>query len=298
MRAITIIQRINMLVLIIAAQVALSAALHFNVDTAHGTLTLEGRESNGAIMASFRSPEGDGIRIRSSEDSLAVTTLDGTNLISYFNAPSLQSYTGEVKVVMYQLLDDAYAEANRRTWQFSKEDMIGYNVPARIYAYLQSEGLSNPKASLEASYNALVEHPAARLFEPAARALGEDFGIIGKNEPSIMAFYTAAMKLSETYNKNRRAVIAAARTINPWEEYFNRRVNVQAYPNCTLDTCPPCMEDQCIGLCGKGCSCWSFVCGDCCYHEGCKDHDLCCADWYSFGCLAPLGFSCEETYEC
>lgn len=41
-------------------------------------------------------------------------------------------------------------------------------------------------------------------------------------------------------------------------------------------------HDGCFGMCGKGCSCWSWVCGDCCYHRGCYMHDSFCArcKWY------------------
>jgi hypothetical protein len=35
-------------------------------------------------------------------------------------------------------------------------------------------------------------------------------------------------------------------------------------------------------MCGPDCSCWSWVCGDCCYHYGCAVHDDWCRDgeWY------------------
>jgi hypothetical protein len=35
-------------------------------------------------------------------------------------------------------------------------------------------------------------------------------------------------------------------------------------------------------MCGNGCSCWSWVCGDCCYHGGCARHDDWCrqGQWY------------------
>jgi hypothetical protein len=35
-------------------------------------------------------------------------------------------------------------------------------------------------------------------------------------------------------------------------------------------------------MCGPGCSCWSWVCGDCCYHYGCARHDSWCRNgqWY------------------
>ena len=53
-------------------------------------------------------------------------------------------------------------------------------------------------------------------------------------------------------------------------------------------------ESECLGLCGKGCSCWRWVCGDCCFNQGCYEHDLCCAHkFFSTYCLLPIGFSCS-----
>ena len=53
-------------------------------------------------------------------------------------------------------------------------------------------------------------------------------------------------------------------------------------------------ENDCRGLCGKGCLCWSWVCGDCCWHRGCYEHDLCCEKKpYSSYCLAPVSLSCS-----
>ena len=53
-------------------------------------------------------------------------------------------------------------------------------------------------------------------------------------------------------------------------------------------------ENNCRGLCGKGCWCWSWVCGDCCWHRGCYEHDLCCKkNPYSSYCLVPDGLSCS-----
>jgi hypothetical protein len=37
-------------------------------------------------------------------------------------------------------------------------------------------------------------------------------------------------------------------------------------PNC----------NKCLGMCGPGCTCWPWVCGDCCEHPGCLAHDKHC----------------------
>ena len=47
-----------------------------------------------------------------------------------------------------------------------------------------------------------------------------------------------------------------------------------------LPPCPkPCKsypnrQNDCFGMCGPGCSdCWDWICGDCCYHDFCAEHD-------------------------
>ena len=63
------------------------------------------------------------------------------------------------------------------------------------------------------------------------------------------------------------------------------------------------MGSNCLGMCGRGCSCWRFVCGDCCFYQGCYDHDLCCKkNFFSLGCLSPvrliLHFTCGGYPNC
>ena len=61
---------------------------------------------------------------------------------------------------------------------------------------------------------------------------------------------------------------------------------------CTCGHCP--FVEDCLGMCGRGCSCWRFVCGDCCVWPGCMKHDLICRESFiSFGCLLPLNFACN-----
>ena len=55
-------------------------------------------------------------------------------------------------------------------------------------------------------------------------------------------------------------------------------------------------DDECLGMCGPGCACWSFVCGNCCYNKLCLEHDKCCRhNKYSLRCWLPFlyGLSCK-----
>ena len=50
---------------------------------------------------------------------------------------------------------------------------------------------------------------------------------------------------------------------------------------------------DCFFLTGPKCQCWKFVCGDCCWHKGCYQHDKCCHQIFSVDCLDIRGFSCD-----
>ena len=55
--------------------------------------------------------------------------------------------------------------------------------------------------------------------------------------------------------------------------------------------------NKCRGMCGLGCWCWGWFCGDCCSHQGCYEHDICCnySRWTSY-CATPFryGLSCSK----
>lgn len=59
----------------------------------------------------------------------------------------------------------------------------------------------------------------------------------------------------------------------------------------------------CFGMCGAQCWCWDWLCGDCCLHQGCLQHDACCRhakpEYLSTYCLLPFiyGFDCKRGYK-
>lgn len=62
-------------------------------------------------------------------------------------------------------------------------------------------------------------------------------------------------------------------------------LDIQVPPLVTTesnDRCSRPTANECYGMCGPGCTCWSWVCGDCCYHNGCAHHDSWCrqGQWY------------------
>ncbi|KAL9955006.1 hypothetical protein ACROYT_G042602 [Oculina patagonica] len=68
---------------------------------------------------------------------------------------------------------------------------------------------------------------------------------------------------------------------------------------CSLTSDPH--NNYCTGMCGPSCRCWSWICGDCCWHRGCYEHDICCQkDYWSAYCLVPFfyGFNCTSYVTC
>lgn len=57
-------------------------------------------------------------------------------------------------------------------------------------------------------------------------------------------------------------------------------------------------SNNCRGMCGPRCWCWKSVCGNCCWNQGCYEHDRCCevkGYWHEY-CRRPFkhGFSCSS----
>ena len=134
----------------------------------------------------------------------------------------------------------------------------------------------------------------------AARSLGEDMGIEGLEYPVAMSFYRLALQLAnynnytETQERNKNN---------------NKKRNQQVQCENYNTTCPsyslcPNKVDECSGLCGRRCTCWPFVCGDCCIHTFCLTHDQCCEEngFVSWACFSviwkKIGSQCHEKFEC
>jgi len=54
-------------------------------------------------------------------------------------------------------------------------------------------------------------------------------------------------------------------------------------------SCRNCCGANCLGMCGKKCDCWSWVCGNCDFNRGCYKHDLECGNYWSWKCISAYG---------
>ena len=264
------------------------------------TIILENYRNSGTntyLRGSFRLADGAGIQFVSSSGYLRVDTMDGEILVeARRNAFALSQAhkNDDYYIATFQLLGDIYAEVDGRSYRLPASTAIAqlWLSPINFYqnlASLQAESPSQNHAAVQQSVERLVAHPAVGLLEPAARALGEDLGVIGVNNPASLLFYHAAAKLTEARLMSHKTTVAS------YLDNF-KVLTPQKYPFCSLHTCPPCEKDMCVGLCGRLCNCWRWVCGDCCVHKGCLLHDLCCDKhgFISFKCFFPFSFRCHS----
>ena len=146
------------------------------------------------------------------------------------------------------------------------------------------------KEALHTAVTNLLDDPHTPLIINAAITMGEKEGIVGSENPPVMRYYGLARIL---------AVLTDDRTLlRPKQNLIKDPKACDSYHACYY-SCPPCKSDKCFGLCGRTCTCWRWVCGDCCWHRGCCIHDACCIidGNFSLPCLLPVTFTCRS-YKC
>ncbi|HTQ44103.1 MAG TPA: hypothetical protein VMI75_15195 [Polyangiaceae bacterium] len=122
----------------------------------------------------------------------------------------------------------------------------------------------------------MINLPEMKELPVLSRALGVR-GLTGSDYPAVLALHKTAQQAAQSLSVNV-AKLDTPQSLNGY---------CQAYPN---------QSNDCYGMCGPDCSCWSWVCGDCCYHYGCAVHDSWCREgewWYCYNITAVIAlFGC------
>lgn len=106
----------------------------------------------------------------------------------------------------------------------------------------------------------LNARPEMKLLPTLSRLLGER-GINGRDYPASFSLHLLASQIAE----QETAVAISSLPVDGDEEVLACQ-DLRSNPG----------KNDCYGMCGRGCSCWTWVCGDCCYHKGCAYHDTQC----------------------
>jgi hypothetical protein len=179
------------------------------------------------------------------------------------------------------------------------QNYVPYGIMQRL------DGKTANEARQRAAQELVTRNEADSIVE-AATALGSA-GVMGTDSPAAQQFYVLAMRLTKIKEKLQRGAVATSDDTVSTQHSFQDMHSFYAHKQektcseCTTGSCPyrGDRSNNCHGMCGRKCSCWWWLCGDCCVHQGCLEHDDCCMEYgfWSFACLTPVGFSCSG-YSC
>jgi hypothetical protein len=149
------------------------------------------------------------------------------------------------------------------------DDRLTLQVDKAWVAKVQAEGDDGPAMKDTSAMHwtgdmavldEMVAMPEVRSLPFLSRALGA-MGYNGTDYPASLAMHKMARQSAEALG-----------------------IELEPLPaqNAEAEFCTQPTANECYGMCGYGCSCWSWVCGDCCYHSGCAKHDSWCRNgqWY------------------
>lgn len=162
-------------------------------------------------------------------------------------------------------------------------------------------------ATRSAAITELVCSKEASLLIDAAKALAAS-GVRGQDSPAAFLLYTLALRAQTLRDKLVRTETESAPVpVDSTRQEDSEESGMEFCPNanssCVAGRCP--LGEDCTGLCGPGCECWDWVCGNCCWNKMCYDHDLCCEagllSWQCMGILTDMehhSLDCSKPYRC
>lgn len=171
---------------------------------------------------------------------------------------------------------------------------------------------ANPDTHAEKSdaFARFLQRSEIFLIEQTAYKIG-DMGFTGREYPAALTFLMAAkhihtvrMDLEDGGNPEGSGALnqrsREESTISPSNREKRFFTSCGGEP-CLLPLGCPDYDNDCHGMCGRGCDCWMWLCGDCCFWPGCHSHDNCCRSsgfWSFWRCWIPYDFNCLYYYGC
>jgi hypothetical protein len=208
------------------------------------------------------------------------------------------------------------------THNHDKEDTITYVLPTKTVV-VSSEIEIDDETRIAIEQFLTTEH--SEHFVQFSVKLGS-LGYIGSECNLVRNIHQAGkwmlksmteenqLRLQSAYLQEevRRAndVISASRELGHWPKDIEEMMGTKSLStsilsatsrsllgNCVMES--KC-DNECFGMCGQGCDCWSWVCGDCDCWMGCYQHDeYCSCDcMMAYCCLNIFWVECDGSDEC
>ena len=287
------------------AFLAASIAAIPSSDSAHGRLQIieVGKNTLEAIFYE----EETGIRIRADSTSLTLISMANDEVLLSGSKPHDSSLLTSVMGSSFLKYATTTETGEKRKVEFivpeSLVDEMKLAVEAKKEERLISQlnGDQTETHTIQGrAFERFFARPELALLGGAATALGEA-GVMGYENQGALNFYAVASAVLKAQHRENEEGSAEIQT--QYEDSTSRFKRLFGYRWCRnawrwCRRCP--IGDNCLGRCGPGCWwCWWIVCGNCCFNQGCYDHDICCEEHGSFSteCLIPIPFSCSG-YSC
>ena len=307
---------IALLVIAVCAVIAISVsvALSLPSDQSPTAPTSDGlmvtTTTQEEFSGEYYGSNGAGIRfqvvINSTYYTLIVTSIStGMDLINVMHPQSTNMTMTSINSTMFMIMRNSTSQMNDYIVPPNAtgvmETMMMSDNPHMTDDLLQELDSINVNITRQLTLQLLALSEEALLIIEAAKALAEMNNVNSSYLP-VRQFYLLGLQLEKMRGHSLGEASTARKRSTTTKQYITCSAG-DGY--CPASRCPYSRGDNdCFGMCGYGCSCWSWLCGDCCVHRYCLTHDKCCADkgFLSFACLGA-GYdyfvsSCRSVYDC
>lgn len=173
------------------------------------------------------------------------------------------------KTFLFATKDKSYAFVASKTSNGQFEIKITSPTLSNNYSYEPStKEINDPKllSGDEKNFLPLIESDLMYMLPLLSYKLGGELGVTGSKFPVSLAIHRLALAFAQNYDIDMRTtkgnyLVPLSATVNS--------------ADCTGQM-PGSSAQECLGRCGPKCVCWEWACGDCCCHQGCRDHDKIC----------------------
>lgn len=210
------------------------------------------------------------------KDAIVILKTTGERLVQYHNLGPDMFY--------YQVMDQSFI-ARGPSMFFVPDEVSREPESLRAFAKDQYENEETVRDHFQAAVSELHYVPEVRLLELVSAALADNTTRLEILQP----FHTLCLNLLQ------QAEIKIPPELSAEHGMEDDNADTQDREK----RCSRPQRNRCRGLCGLGCNCWKWICGDCCWHLGCYQHDLCCNySRFSTYCLFPYSynFSCSKGF--
>lgn len=245
-----------------------------------------------ALFSSYSTADEEGLQLKSSsKDEVRGCYKHNQTLAVCFDVKKgsikIQKSSGEgivyyqelgPEMFLYQVLDKAFITGRGASMIYVPDDVP--RTPEALRAFSNDIQVDDEYESPESVYQAAIRELhrmlELRLLERVSSALADN---------------TTRLKILEPFHGLCLNLLKAADVEIPDE------LRAEPDQNDRDKRCSRPTANKCRGMCGPGCFCWKWYCGDCCWHRGCYEHDLCCKkSRFSKYCLTPPGCTSFSGY--